>query len=175
MREKRWINNVLAAVVMAVAVASCGVSRPSSSSAKHSSPITHHPSPEISHEESLRYNYFFLEAMRQQNAANYDAAYDLLNRCVDINPKAAEAWFYLSMYQADLGQDSLALNSMEKRLNCDPTTPLIRSNWRSITSIRGSTTRRRPSMSNWPKISVSARMFCRCSSAFINRTKTTTE
>ena len=84
-RTKLWV----AAVVMAVAVASCGVSRSSSSSAKHPSPITHHPSPEISHEESLRYNYFFLEAMRQQNAANYDAAYDLLNRCVDINPQAA--------------------------------------------------------------------------------------
>ncbi|MBR6015813.1 MAG: hypothetical protein IK067_01620, partial [Prevotella sp.] len=115
-RTKLWV----VAVVMAVAVASCGVPRPSSSSAKHSSPITHHPSPEISHEESLRYNYFFLEAMRQQNAANYDAAYDLLNRCVDINPQAAEAWFYLSMYQADLGQDSLALNSMEKAAQLRP-------------------------------------------------------
>ena len=115
-RTKLWV----AAVVMAVAIASCGVSKPSSSSAKHSSPITHRPSPEISHEESLRYNYFFLEAMRQQNAANYDAAYDLLNRCVDINPKAAEAWFYLSMYQADLGQDSLALNSMEKAAQLRP-------------------------------------------------------
>ena len=113
MREKRWIKDVLVAVGMAVMLVSCGVSHPSSSSFKKTS-IIQHPSPKLSPETSLRYNYFFFEAMNQQNAGHYDAAFDLLNRCLDINPNAAEAWFYLSMYQGEFGHDSLALASMEK-------------------------------------------------------------
>ena len=98
---------------------SCGVSHPSSSSFKKTS-ITQHPSPKLSPETSLRYNYFFFEAMNQQNAGHYDAAFDLLNRCLDINPNAAEAWFYLSMYQGEFGHDSLALASMEKAARLRP-------------------------------------------------------
>lgn len=99
---------------MAVMLVSCGVSHQSSSSVKKTSSITQQPSPKLSPETSLRYNYFFLEAMRQQNAGHYDAAFDLLNRCLDIHPQAAETWFYLSMYQGELGKESMALNSMEK-------------------------------------------------------------
>ena len=51
----------------------------------------------LSYEDSLRYDYFFLEAIRQQNAGHYDAAYDLLSHSLDINPQAAEGWFYMSM------------------------------------------------------------------------------
>lgn len=98
---------------------SCGVSHPSSSSFKKTS-IIQHPSPKLSPETSLRYNYFFFEAMNQQNAGHYDAAFDLLNRCLDINPNAAEAWFYLSMYQGEFGHDSLALASMEKAARLRP-------------------------------------------------------
>jgi len=104
---------------MAVMLVSCGVSHPSSSSFKKTS-ITQHPSPKLSPETLLRYNYFFFEAMNQQNAGHYDAAFDLLNRCLDINPNAAEAWFYLSMYQGEFGHDSLALASMEKAARLRP-------------------------------------------------------
>ena len=173
MREKRWIKDVLVAVGMAVMFVSCGVSHPSSSSFKKTS-IIQHPSPKLSPETSFRYNYFFFEAMNQQNAGHYDAAFDLLNRSLDINPNAAEAWFYLSMYQGEFGHDSLALASMEKQPDCAPTTPRIKSSWRSITSMRGNTTRRRRSMSNWPRISVSVPTFCKCSSGSISKARTTT-
>ena len=69
---------------------------------------------QLSPTDSLRYNYFFLEAVRQQNARNYASAYDLLNRCLKINPQAAEGWFSISVYQEELGQESLAMSSMEK-------------------------------------------------------------
>ena len=114
-----WTKWLVAAVVMMAAVVSCGVSsRSTSNLSSRSSSLV--PRSSLTSEESLRYNYFFLEAMNQQNAANYDAAYDLLNRCLDINPNAAESWFYLSMYQGELGQDSLALNSMEKAARLRP-------------------------------------------------------
>ena len=109
----------MAAVVMMAAVASCGVtSRSISDLSSRSSLLV--PRSSLTSEESLRYNYFFFEAMNQQNAGHYDAAFDLLNRCLDINPNAAEAWFYLSMYQGEFGHDSLALASMEKAAQLRP-------------------------------------------------------
>ena len=74
----------------------------------------------LSHDDSLRYNYYFLEAIRQQNAGHYDAAYDLLRRSLDINPQGAEAWYYLSMYQSEMDQDSLARQSLEHAASLSP-------------------------------------------------------
>ena len=119
MREKRWIKDVLVAVGMAVMLVSCGVSSRSTSDLSSRSSFLV-PRSSLTSEESLRYNYFFFEAMNQQNAGHYDAAFDLLNRCLDINPNAAEAWFYLSMYQGEFGHDSLALASMEKAARLRP-------------------------------------------------------
>ena len=52
----------------------------------------------MSYETLRRYNYFFLEAVRQQNAGHYDAAFDLVNLCLQLNPNAAEAYFMRSGY-----------------------------------------------------------------------------
>ena len=43
----------------------------------------------LSSQDSIRYNYFFLEAVRQQNAGHYAAAFDLLSHALAINPRAA--------------------------------------------------------------------------------------
>ena len=114
-----WTKWLMAVVVMMAAVASCGVSSRSTSDLSSRSSFLV-PRSSLTSEESLRYNYFFFEAMNQQNAGHYDAAFDLLNRCLDINPNAAEAWFYLSMYQGEFGHDSLALASMEKAARLRP-------------------------------------------------------
>ena len=119
MMRKSWTKWLMAAVVMMAAVASCGVSSRSTSDLSSRSSLLV-PRSSLTSEESLRYNYFFFEAMNQQNAGHYDAAFDLLNRCLDINPNAAEAWFYLSMYQGEFGHDSLALASMEKAARLRP-------------------------------------------------------
>ena len=70
--------------------------------------------------DSLRYQYFFLEAMRQQNAGNYDAAFDLLSHSLSINPQAAEAWYYMSMYLSELEKDSLARICLERASALNP-------------------------------------------------------
>ncbi len=119
MMRKSWTKWLMAAVVMMAAVASCGVSSRSTSDLSSRSSFLV-PRSSLTSEESLRYNYFFFEAMNQQNAGHYDAAFDLLNRCLDINPNAAEAWFYLSMYHGEFGHDSLALASMEKAARLRP-------------------------------------------------------
>ena len=65
--------------------------------------------PALSYNDRRRYDYFFLEAVRQQNAGHYDAAFDLLSHCVEIDPHAAEAYYLLAMYHTELGNDSTAL------------------------------------------------------------------
>ena len=76
--------------------------------------------PPLSYEDSLRFNYVFLEAVRQQNAGNYDAAYELLSRAQQINPYAAEVWYYLAMYQSEFDNDSLAVVCLEKAAELSP-------------------------------------------------------
>ena len=74
----------------------------------------------LSYNDSRRYGYFFLEAVRQQEAGHYAAAFDLLQHSLDINPNAAEAYFMRSRYYDVLHQDSLALLDLEKAAELRP-------------------------------------------------------
>lgn len=74
----------------------------------------------LSYEASRRYNYFFLEAVRQQNAGHYDAAFDLINYCLQLNPNAAEAYFMRSGYYSDLNLDSLDFADLVKAATLQP-------------------------------------------------------
>ena len=74
----------------------------------------------LSYEASRRYNYFFLEAVRQQNAGHYDAAFDLINYCLQINPNAAEAYFMRSGYYSELNLDSLDFADLVKAATLQP-------------------------------------------------------
>ena len=56
----------------------------------------------------LRYRYFFLEAVCQQQKGNYAAAFDLLRYARELRPDAAEVYFQLSGYYTDLKNDSIA-------------------------------------------------------------------
>ena len=74
----------------------------------------------LSPNERQRYNYFFLEGARQQAAGNYSAAFDLFEHARKIDPKAAETYFYESLFYSQLKQDSLALAYMQKAIELDP-------------------------------------------------------
>ena len=70
--------------------------------------------PKLSHNDEQRLKYFFFEAVSQQNKGNYDAAFDLLSHCFTINPNAAEVYFTIASYYSELGQDSMAMQSMDR-------------------------------------------------------------
>lgn len=74
----------------------------------------------LSREERRRYDYFFLEAVRQQNAGKYSAAFELLSHCLKINPNAPEAYYLQAMYYSVLKQDSLALRNLERAASLNP-------------------------------------------------------
>ena len=49
-------------------------------------------------EEQQRYDYFLLEAVRQEYLKHYDVTFSLLQHCLSINPYAASAHYRLSQY-----------------------------------------------------------------------------
>ena len=52
--------------------------------------------------QTTRYNYFFLEAIRQQEMGNLAAAFDLLRHARDINPNAPEVYYELAGYYVEM-------------------------------------------------------------------------
>lgn len=81
---------------------------------------TQKASRKLSYSDSLRYKYFFLEAVRQQNAGHYAAAFDLLGHCLEIDSLAAEAYFLQARYFSQLRQDSVALKRLEMAAQLRP-------------------------------------------------------
>ena len=75
--------------------------------------------PRLSYNDGQRFKYFYLEAVNQQNLGNYDAAFDLYRHCLDIDPNAAEVYFALSAYYAELDADSTSLALMQKAVDLD--------------------------------------------------------
>ena len=63
---------------------------------------------------SLRYDSYFLQALVQREKGNADAAFDLLQHCIKINPQAAEAYYFLAQYYQMLRSDSTNLKTAQQ-------------------------------------------------------------
>ena len=85
------------------------------------------PSNHISHPSSLTsrlgYDAFFLEAMVQRQKGNSDAAFDLLQHCIKLNPQASEAYYFLAQYYQMLRNDSVARECYLKAAELEPDNP----------------------------------------------------
>ena len=75
--------------------------------------------PKLSYNDKQRFKYFYFEAVNQQNQEHYDAAFDLYTHCLDINPYAAEVYYALSGYYAELGNDSMSMVTVSKAADLD--------------------------------------------------------
>ena len=68
----------------------------------------------LSAEQQRKYDYFFLEAMRMKGKNEYDAAFGLLQHCLDINPTASSALYEISQYYMFLRQVPQGQVALEK-------------------------------------------------------------
>ena len=66
------------------------------------------------------YDQFFLEAMMQRQKGNNDAAFDLLRHCLEINPDAPEAYYFLAQYYNALKDGEKSLAYIQKAAALDP-------------------------------------------------------
>lgn len=104
----------VAAVLFAVSVLhGCGARNVAVSSVEPAKNV-HSQLPPVSRNDSLRFKYFYYEALKQQIKGNYGAAYELLCNCLRINPNSAEAYYYLSSYEGVLNGDSAALQKIRR-------------------------------------------------------------
>lgn len=71
-------------------------------------------------EQQRKYVYYFLESVRQKTLGKYDAAFDLLRHCLEINPEAASAHYELAQYYMFLKKEEQAVQALEKAVANDP-------------------------------------------------------
>ncbi len=69
------------------------------------------------------FDYFFFEAVRQQDQENFDAAFDLYRHALEIDSAAPEVYYQLSVFYSQLKQDSVALGYMVKASQLNPDNP----------------------------------------------------
>lgn len=60
------------------------------------------PSPQRSETSRRDYDLLFHEAMLQRQKGHGDASFDLLSRCRELNPDAAEAYFFQAQYLSEM-------------------------------------------------------------------------
>lgn len=101
--------------VLTALISSCG---------KHVVASAGHPTPPasavLSEEDRQRFDYFFLEALCQQEKGNYTDAFEMLSHCLAIDSTSAEVYFLLSSYYADLKKDSLTMVYMKRAAELNP-------------------------------------------------------
>lgn len=70
--------------------------------------------------ESRKYDQFFLEAMVQRQKGNDAAAFDLLRHCLEINPEASEAYYFLAQYYSGLKNTEKSVAYFQKAATLAP-------------------------------------------------------
>lgn len=71
-------------------------------------------------EAERKYEYYFLEAVRLKALKQYDAAFDLLQHCLAINPEAASALYETAQYYIYLKQPAKAMEMLEQAVRNEP-------------------------------------------------------
>ena len=74
----------------------------------------------MSYSDSLAYSYFFPQAIAMMKRGKQDAAFDLLELCRRLNPRAPEVYYYLSGFYAYLDNDSVMQQAMKAAVNLAP-------------------------------------------------------
>ena len=75
--------------------------------------------PPLTPEQARLYDHFFLEAMVQRQKGQNDAAFDLLSHCLDINPYAAEVYYFMAQYYGALKQTEKSLDYFKTAARLD--------------------------------------------------------
>jgi tetratricopeptide (TPR) repeat protein len=97
---------------------SCASLRKSSNSSKNSSAqLSHDP---LSFEERRKFDYFFLEAVRQKEIGEIDAAFELFNHCLSIYPESAATLYELGKSYMYLGQPEKGERFFRKAMILEP-------------------------------------------------------
>lgn len=76
--------------------------------------------PKLTDGEERRFNYYYLEAIRMKQQQKYDAAFDLLQHCLSINPCSPTALYEVAQYHVYLKQTEQGMRALEKAVEYAP-------------------------------------------------------
>jgi len=76
------------------------------------------------YERSRKYDYYFLEAMMQRQQGNASAAFDLLQRCLELDSMASEVYLFLGSYYSDMKKENEALAAFKRAAELEPNNPI---------------------------------------------------
>ena len=71
-------------------------------------------------DDSQRYDRLFLEAIIEREKGNDAAAFEMLRHCLDINPEASEAYYYIAHYYLRMKENDKALAAFKKASLLEP-------------------------------------------------------
>ena len=74
----------------------------------------------LTEEQQRKFDYYYLEAIRLKQAGDYDAAFDLLQHSLAINPHDASALYELAQYYLYLKQPERAEAALEQSVAAAP-------------------------------------------------------
>lgn len=73
----------------------------------------------LTYEQRRKFDYFFLEALRQKQKGEYDAAFELYRHCLDINPHSAATLYEISQFYMALGQEKKGEEALKQAVRSD--------------------------------------------------------
>lgn len=104
-----YLRQMMLACGLACLIAACGTVRKNTVAEAPRSPY-----------ENRLYDYYYSEAVKQKVLGNHDAAYTLLQYCLELNPKAGEALYDLGLYAIYMQNDSLGERYLERAAALEP-------------------------------------------------------
>ena len=101
--------------MICILAASCGTSRRGTKAGMTEKAVV-----TLTPEQQRKYDYFFLEAAKLKVRKDYDAAFNLLQHCLTINPNASSALYELAQYYMFLKQVPQGQAALEKAVENEP-------------------------------------------------------
>ncbi|MGL5261904.1 MAG: tetratricopeptide repeat protein, partial [Bacteroides sp.] len=73
----------------------------------------------VNESPSRKYTYYFLEAVGQKNIGRMDDAFILFNRCIELNPNSAEAYYQLATLHMNNNQSESGIKMFQTAVALD--------------------------------------------------------
>lgn len=74
----------------------------------------------LNDDKRRRYDYYYQEAMKQKVLDKHDAAFELLQHCLEINPDAGEAIYEMAVFYQYLGDNTKTEHALKRATELEP-------------------------------------------------------
>lgn len=97
---------------------SCGTTQKGMAPSKKRATVVEWKDP-LTPEQRRKYDYYFLEAVRQKQKENYDEAFEMFSHCLDIYPQGAATLYEISKFYMYLGQPDKGEEALKAAVDAD--------------------------------------------------------